>query len=210
MKIHCTVPFRIKFIQLVVIFILLFSSGFSFSQNFDINLLRDININRNTSLDPVFKGFTYSVAPIVLTTPVILFSAGYFRDEPKLKRNAIVTGIGVITAYALSTTLKYSINRPRPFVTYPDIQKATKTFDPSFPSGHTTSAFALATALSLNYPKWYVIVPSYSWAITVAYSRMHLGVHYPSDVLVGILIGIGSSFLCYKINEKFMADPVNN
>ena len=71
----------------------------------------------------------------------------------------------------------------------------------SFPSGHTSSAFALATSLSIVYPKWYVIVPSYLWASSVGYSRMHLGVHYPSDVLAGALVGTGSAFLSHALNK---------
>ncbi|MDO9339524.1 MAG: phosphatase PAP2 family protein, partial [Bacteroidales bacterium] len=57
---------------------------------------------------------------------------------------------------------------------------------------------------TLAYPKWYIIVPSYTWASTVAYSRMDLGVHYPSDVLIGALVGAGSAYLTYKINQKLL------
>jgi membrane-associated phospholipid phosphatase len=60
----------------------------------------------------------------------------------------------------------------------------------------------LATSLSLQYPKWYVIAPAYLYAGTVAYSRMDLGVHYPSDVLSGAIIGSGSAYITYKINRK--------
>jgi membrane-associated phospholipid phosphatase len=72
----------------------------------------------------------------------------------------------------------------------------------SFPSGHTTHAFVLATSVSLVYPEWYIIAPSYIWAGAVGYSRMHLGVHYPSDVWAGALIGSGSAYLCHQINQK--------
>jgi membrane-associated phospholipid phosphatase len=51
------------------------------------------------------------------------------------------------------------------------------------------------------YPKWYVIVPSYSWAVAVGYSRMHMGMHYPSDVLMGAIIGTASSFLSFKVQK---------
>jgi membrane-associated phospholipid phosphatase len=55
--------------------------------------------------------------------------------------------------------------------------------------------------LSLNYPKWYVVVPSYAWASLVGYSRMAIGMHYPSDVLIGALVGSASSFLVYKLRK---------
>ena len=89
-------------------------------------------------------------------------------------------------------------------MTYPDIFKKAKAGSPSFPSGHTSSAFATATSLSLAYPEWYVIVPSFAYAGTVAYSRMHLGVHYPSDVAAGALIGAGCAYLTFKVNKALL------
>jgi len=72
------------------------------------------------------------------------------------------------------------------------------------PSGHTSTAFATATALTLQYPKWYVIAPSYVYAGLVGYSRMHPGVHHPSDVLAGALIGAGCAYLSHVVNKKLM------
>jgi membrane-associated phospholipid phosphatase len=91
------------------------------------------------------------------------------------------------------------------WIIYSDIQNVTSGLDPSFPSGHTSMAFSLATSVSLAYPKWYVIFPSYLWAGAVGYSRMDLGVHYPSDVLFGAALGAGSAYLCHIIiNLKLM------
>jgi undecaprenyl-diphosphatase len=98
--------------------------------------------------------------------------------------------------------MKYTFDRDRPFITYPDITKKSGAGSPSFPSGHTSSAFALATSLSLTYPKWYVIASSYTWAGTVAFSRMDLGVHYPSDILAGALVGGGCAWLTHVVNKK--------
>jgi hypothetical protein len=97
--------------------------------------------------------------------------------------------------------LKYSIKRDRPFITYKDIQKETSGGGYSLPSGHTADAFATATSLSIAFPKWYVIAPSFIWASAVGYSRMDLGVHYPTDVLAGAITGSGSAYLTYKLNK---------
>ena len=69
------------------------------------------------------------------------------------------------------------------------------------PSGHTSAAFYSATSLSILYPKWYVIVPSYLWASSVAWARMYEGVHYPSDVFVGAVVGAGSAWIAYKVQK---------
>ena len=61
--------------------------------------------------------------------------------------------------------------------------------DHSFPSGHSASSFAAATALSIYYPKAAPL--AFTLATGVGLSRVHLGVHYPSDAAVGAVVGIG-------------------
>ena len=61
--------------------------------------------------------------------------------------------------------------------------------------------FALATSLSVKYPKWYVIAPSALWACSVGVSRMNEGVHYPSDVLAGAAIGAGCAVVNIYVNK---------
>lgn len=183
--------------------VLLFCCSFGFSQNLDIDLLHSINSGNSTSWDNTNKLFSQSMTPVCIATPTIMFLYGHFGNDSTAKRNSLVMGAGLLASTAITLGMKYSFNRKRPFVTYPDlITKRSDAGSPSFPSGHTSSAFATATSLSLAYPKWYVIAPSFLWAGAVGYSRMELGVHYPSDVLVGALIGIGSSLLMYKIDKR--------
>ena len=172
-----------------------------FSQNIDVRLLRLINSEETLNSDKYFRFITNSDTYAVIGTPIILASAGLIRDDDKMLRNAFVMAAASIINAGVTGALKYSINRERPFETYPDIVKKANAGSPSFPSGHTSSAFATATSLSLSYPKWYVIVPSFAYAGTVAYSRMYLGVHYPSDVAAGALIGAGCAYLTYKVNK---------
>ncbi len=178
--------------------------GFSvsvFSQNADINLLKSLNTDRNTSLDPTFKFVTNSVLPLMVVIPSGFISYALLRKDSASKTNAIIVCSSLVITGMITASLKYTINRDRPYNTYPFIQQVTPGGGPSFPSGHTSTAFALATSVSLACPKWYVVAPSFLWAGAVGYSRMDLGVHYPSDVLAGAVIGSGSAFLSYKLNR---------
>lgn len=181
-----------------------------YNQNIDINILKDINLNRNRSLDPTFQFFSNSAAPGALAAPVIVYSIGFFSKDKDIKDKAIVMGESILVSTISTFAIKYLVDRDRPFVSYPFIEKGSDAGSPSFPSGHTSVSFATATSLSLAFPKWYVIVPSYLWAGTVAYSRMHLGVHYPSDVAAGAVLGTVSSYLTYKVNKRLQFEKRKN
>ena len=66
----------------------------------------------------------------------------------------------------------------------------------------TVFAFATATSIALIEKKWYFTLPAFVWAFGVGYSRLHLGVHYPSDVVCGALIGTGTSILMHHLSQK--------
>ncbi|MFV5696585.1 phosphatase PAP2 family protein [Flavobacterium sp. LB3P122] len=174
---------------------------FGNAQNTDINILRDINGNRNKNLDPTFKLVTNTAVPFSVATPILMYSIGLIKKDSTIKKQAIFIGETFLVSAFITTALKQTVKRARPFDTYSDIEKETSAPGYSFPSGHTSLAFATATSLSMAYPKWYVIAPSFLWAGAVGYSRMHLGVHYPSDVLAGAIIGSGSAYLTYKANK---------
>jgi membrane-associated phospholipid phosphatase len=178
--------------------ILLFLSVTVYSQNADIRILSEINLNRNRDLDKTFRAVSNTAAPVAFGTPVVMFAVSFINDDSLMRKNSLYIGASVLSSAIITSILKYSVGRPRPYITYPYIEKAGDGGSPAFPSGHTSVAFAFATSVSIACPKWYIIVPSYVWAGAVAYSRMDLGVHYPSDVIAGALIGAGSAYLCYR------------
>ncbi len=185
-----------------LLILLLFLPLTIFPQHKDIDILKEINLNRNRQLDPVFIGLTHSAGPLTFGLPLILLGVALFRKDRKLRLQSNYLISSVLTAVVITNILKYTINRPRPFVTYSFIEKVTSGGSPSFPSGHTSDAFVLATALSLAFPRWWVVLPAYIWAFLMGYTRMGLGVHYPADVLVGALIGIASALLMYFFFRK--------
>ncbi len=171
------------------------------AQNTDINILKSINLNRSKNLDNTFKTISNSVAPASFGIPLGVFFVGMIKHDSTIKNKGIYICASAAISAGITIGLKYAVNRPRPYVTYPVIQNAVNQSDPSFPSGHTSFAFSTAASLSLAFPKWYVAAPSFLWACSVGYSRMDLGVHYPSDVLTGAVIGAGTSYLCFKANK---------
>jgi len=73
-------------------------------------------------------------------------------------------------------------------------------FDPSFPSGHASRAFALAAFVGLRF-RWRAGSAASAFAILVGLSRIYLGVHWPSDVLAGALLGVGLA-LAFEFSSK--------
>lgn len=183
----------------LLIFSLIFALQTQAQSGYDV--LVKTHVQRNTKLDPFFKGVSSSVVPLTLGTPLAIYAAGVFKKGASLKEKAYVAGAAVLVSGGTSLMLKWTINRERPYSKYSDINALVHSGPYSFPSAHASNAFATATSLSLLFPKWYVIAPAYTWAGLVGYSRMHLGVHYPGDVAAGAFIGAGSSVACYYANR---------
>jgi membrane-associated phospholipid phosphatase len=174
--------------------------------NIDVQLFRNIN-NGQTQFKTSLIGVSdNSVYPILIAAPLALAAYGLAADQNESLESGVLLGSSEILAYSIGYVLKESVRRERPYETLNDVYtNHLDSADPySFPSGHTTGAFALATLLTLRYPKPEVYIPAFAWAGLVGYGRVYFGLHYPSDVLAGALIGAASSYLVYKCQGKIL------
>jgi membrane-associated phospholipid phosphatase len=184
---------------------LLMATCFSFvlpssAQSGEVKLLANINPGRPTS--DLWKGVTNSVYPITVASPLGLLTAGYIQKDKQLQKEGWKAAGTVLINVVAVQGLKRTILRTRPYHGYPEsINPYFIEKDSSFPSGHTSNAFAIATTLTLSSKKWYVAVPAYLWAAGAGYSRLYLGQHYPSDVLAGAAVGVGSAFVSRWLTE---------
>ena len=145
-------------------------------------------------------------------TPFFVLATPLFENKEKKwsKLGYEMGGLaaGMALNYAVTFSTKRLVQRPRPFTDDPArIDPSYKPKDYSFPSGHASSAFNWATSIVLyahfHYGKspWWITVPAYTYATSIAMSRLVMGVHYPSDILMGALIGTASSLISWKLTQ---------
>ena len=117
---------------------------------------------------------------LILSLP---FSAGWLGAEVALQM-AITGGVGVLIYKFLKTRLA----RERPYITFADIHCGTPPLDRySFPSGHTLHAVCFTTIVLNSFPSLGIVLIPFT--VLIMFSRVVLGLHYPSDVAAGALLG---------------------
>lgn len=139
-----------------------------------------------------------SITFISLGVPLIIALILELKDKNKKGRLLFLfAGLSVGIGGLVSYIIKKSMLVPRPYEIDARIAQLSVGGGFSFPSGHTTEAFAAAMSLLLLFPTWRVALPAFTWAAMVAFSRIYLGVHYPFDIMGGIIIGTTASYLLH-------------
>jgi undecaprenyl-diphosphatase len=117
-------------------------------------------------------------------------------DRPTGTSVFLATALGFAFERPLYWVLKNGCQRRRPPEAIPSFNSVIHASDRfSFPSGHTCGAFLLAAIVTVHYPA--LAVPMYLWATGVGLSRVILGVHFPTDILAGALLGSGIAWLIF-------------
>lgn len=102
-------------------------------------------------------------------------------------------------------TVKPLISRARPWVVLEDFEVLVKSSDPnSFPSGHTCAAFAFAVAMCVSLPQKWGRAVALAAAVLMGFSRLYVGVHFPSDVLAGAVIGTLCGLIAGWVVPRFL------
>lgn len=185
--------------------IILLSLQFSYfsadAQNWDIDIAEYINPDDpKSSYWKITSGSVYFFSTAI---PISLLVKGIAENNAGLKRNAAEMAFAIGIEVIITESIKFGVDRLRPAEKYPMLIFPYKNISgKSFPSGHTSLSFATAASLSIQFKKWYITLPAYLWATSVGYSRIYLGVHYPSDVIAGAAIGIGSAYLSHWLNQR--------
>lgn len=149
---------------------------------------------------PVLDKFMTSVTKLGNAGIFWIILTVLFLLIPKMRKTGVVMAAALIIDLLLcNVLLKNFVARTRPYDENTGIQLlVAKLRDYSFPSGHTAASFASATALYFAGEKklW---KPALVLACLIAVSRLYLYVHYPTDVLGGVVIGIIAGYLGYRL-----------
>lgn len=122
----------------------------------------------------------------------------------RTRRTGIEVAVAMLMLYIVGNLiLKNVFDRVRPYDLYQSlIPLAAKPHDASFPSGHSMQSFAAATAIFLNNRKWGTA--ALILAAGIAVSRLYNGMHYPTDVIAGVLLGIAAGIVSHCLVRWYM------
>jgi undecaprenyl-diphosphatase len=173
------------------------------TQAFDEAVIRWIQGHHSPLLDRVMIEVT--ALGTGTTVLMIVVVAALFLTLTQHKYSAILLLVATSGGLALNGILKLGFDRPRPSIFVP----AVHTVSSSFPSGHAMSsaivygtvAYLAARLHRRRWARWVVMMFALIVIVLISFSRMYLGVHYPSDVLAGVVIGLAWAGFCMATLE---------
>jgi len=148
-------------------------------------------------LDPLVEAFTSLGNTGVMW---IVLSLGMLCWKPTRRAGGIALLAMALGMLCTNVVLKQLVLRPRPYVTMEGLIPLLTSADPnSFPSGHTCAAFAAGVAWARALPWRWARTAAVIQAVCMGLSRLYVGVHYPSDVIAGALVGLICGWAAWKL-----------
>ncbi len=178
---------------------------FELLKGYDRNLLLGINSHHNEWMDVVM----FYISEIWICLPLFIYWVSLFIKKYEIKKVMILLFflVALITLTdQTSNRVKHSVKRYRPTHNL-EIKDQIHTVNDyqggqyGFFSGHAANTFGIAMLLFLLFKEHSILIRSsfFVWAGITAYSRLYLGVHYPSDILVGIVVGLIWGYVIYQL-----------
>ncbi|HEY4563499.1 MAG TPA: phosphatase PAP2 family protein [Thermoanaerobaculia bacterium] len=176
--------------------------------------IREREQNRNSQtadrIASTFEQFGEAGAFGVMGTFYVVGLASHDARARSVGADGLIAS--VISGAIIAPVLKFAVGRVRPRDTEKTFEFHPFSGNSSFPSGHTTEAFAVASVISTQYPSVWVRVVSYGSAALVGYARIHHQAHFFSDVTAGAVLGTATGMAVVHRNEeerrKYVLMPV--
>ncbi|HZK28408.1 MAG TPA: phosphatase PAP2 family protein [Thermoclostridium sp.] len=144
-------------------------------------------------LMPLLTKFGGSVWSITITIILLINRTPFWHNV------GIYLGASLFASNLIVHLFKKVLPRPRPYLALNNVVTGSKLYkDASFPSGHSTASFCIATVFSKVIPSLSLVF--FIVAVLVAISRVYLGLHYPSDVAIGAVLGVVTVLLIGYFN----------
>lgn len=183
------------------------ATGLAFAYDPDATEAAGVSADRTKYFNKVANYGSFATAA---GEGVGIYFIGLANNSPKLAETGRLGTEAVIDSSTVTLAIKLIANRQRPrqgsaqggFWPY---GTSRWEWDSSFPSDHATASMALARVISGEYPHWYVMAPAYGFAESVSISRVLAHQHFPSDLLVGQLIGFLTGN--YLLNHRSLYRP---
>ncbi len=170
---------------------------------FEIKIVKYLNQIGSEKIDK-FLGAVNAVSFLAFFWVVLTFIA--ITTHPTITQKFVaavlivcVLHFGITEGIIKHFMTRFFPKRKRPYVAYPDLIKSVgkKFSDSSFPSSHMATTVAMLVVIVSFYPSLFIL--SVLMIVLMAFSRLHNGMHYPSDVLVGIILGFGYGWLAIEV-----------
>ena len=181
--------------------------------NIDVKIFRTINNNQCGFLNTIIPVTDKSILFTSTLIPATLFTVSRANDSYYDENSSVLLALSEGLSAGIAFGLKNIFKRERPFATLSNVNYYKSKFlldRYSFPSGHSAMSFSMATSLTLRYPNKPLLISGlFLYSTVVSLGRIYLGVHYPTDVLAGMLIGSGSAAIIYSLRKEIIKGKNN-